>query len=389
MAGFTSLDNLVSSVSNSGNFWRADWNKNHATAGTVVAGTWQCLLGGAGNPPANTALGSGTTLVQKPLYDLGTTHGGIQHGGFVDASAATGYKVVMNASAFSAAATTMPSIAMVCDFLAYSTLTNATISTTGTKTIVNTETVTFSSSSGLLMTTVNDYDTYTPCRFSNSGGALPTGISANTTYWTVRVSATTSRLSTSLVNAIAGTVISYTDSGSGTNTFTQRLPRYGDGAGVQAFLTASTAGTAGTGTFQLTYTNSAGTGSRTTPSSPALPTNTATSPLLTIPYSGTGSGKFGPFFPLMNGDAGIQSIQNIILGTAGVTTGVYNLVYARPLFTLPMTTVGVAAERDLVNQLPSMPRVYDGACLGILLYAGAAVPNNSSFFGHIDFGWGA
>ena len=386
MAGFSSLDNLISNVSNSGKFWRADWNKLHATAGTVVAGTWQCLAGGADNPAANTAFGSGTTLVQKPLYDIGTTHGGIQHGGNVGASA-TDYKVILNASAFSAAATTMPTIFQLVDLLAYATLANATISATGTKTIVNTETVTFSSSSGLLMTTVNDYDTFTPCRFSNSGGALPTGISANTTYWTVRVSATTSRLATSLTNAVAGTVISFTDAGSGTNTFLQRLPRYGDGAGVQALLVASTAGTAGAGTFQLTYTNSAGTGSRTTPSSPALPTNTAVSPLLTIPYSGTGSGKYGPFFPLQAADAGIQSIQNIILAGAGVTTGVYNLVYAKPLLTLPMTTLGVAAERDLVNQLPSMPRVYDGACLAWLCYTQAVIPNNSPFYGHIDLGW--
>lgn len=385
MAGFSSLDNLVTNVSNSGKFYRADWNKNHATGGTVIAGSWQCLAGGAGNPPANTALGSGTTLVQKPLYDIGTTHGGIQHGGNI-ASDATGYKVILNASAFTAAATTVPCVLQLVDLLSYATLTNATISSSGTKTLVNTEAVTFSSSSGLLMTTAADYDTYTPCSFTTTG-ALPTGLVAGTIYWTVRVSSTTSRLATSLANAVAGTVIAYTDAGSGTNTFNVRLPRYSDGAGVQAFLTASTAGTAGTGTFQLTYTNSAGTGSRTTPSSPALPTNTATSPLLTVPYSGTGSGKFGPFFPLAAGDAGIRTIQNIILGTAGVTTGVYNLCFAKPLLTLPITTLGVASERDLVNQLPSMPRVYDGACLAWMIYAGSAIPNNSSFFGHLDFGW--
>lgn len=385
MAGFSSLDSLVTNVSNSGKFWRSDWNKNHATAGTVVAGTWQSLAGGAGNPPANTAFGSGVTLVQKPLYDIGTTHGGIQHGGNIGA-AGDGYKVLLNASAFTAAATTVPCVLQLVDLLSYATLTNATISSAGTKTLVNTEAVTFSSSSGLLMTTVADYDTYTPCSFTTTG-ALPTGLVAGTIYWTVRVSATTSRLATTLANAVAGTVIAFTDAGSGTNTFNVRLPRYSDGAGVQAYLTASTAGTAGTGTFQLTYTNSAGTASRVTPTSPALPTNTAVAPLLTVPYSGTGSGKFGPFIPLAAGDAGIRTCQNIILGTAGVTTGVYNLVFAKPLLSMPITTLGVASERDLVNQLPSMPRVYDGACLAWMIYAGSAIPNNSSFFGNLDFGW--
>ena len=127
MAGFSSLDNLVSNVSNSGKFFRSDWNKNHATGGTVVAGTWQSLAGGAGNPPANTAFGSGVTLVQKPLYDIGATHGGIQHGGNVGASA-TDYKVLLNASAFTAAATTVPCVLQLVDLLSYATLTNATIS---------------------------------------------------------------------------------------------------------------------------------------------------------------------------------------------------------------------------------------------------------------------
>lgn len=386
MAGFTSLDNLVSNVSNSGKFFRADWNKNHATGGTVVAGTWQCLLGGAGNPAANTALGSGTTLVQKPLYDFGTTAGSIQHGGAVAATYA-GYKVLLNASAWTAAgAAAVPCTLMLCDFLSYATLTNATIGSTGTKTFVNTENVTFTSSSGLLMTTVADYDTYTPVRFT-TGGVLPTGLAINTTYWTVRVSATTSRLALTLQDAIAGSVIAYTDAGTPTNTMFVRLPRYTDGAGVIPILVASTNGTGGTTTFQLTYMNSGGTGSRVTPTSPSLPVNTALSPLLTVPYSGTGVGKYGPGMPLQGGDSGVREITNLILASSGVTAGVYNMVLAKPLLSLPITTLGVASERDLVNQLPSMPRVYDGACLGWMIYAGAAVPNNASYFGHLDFGW--
>ena len=75
---------------------------------------------------------------------------------------------------------------------------------------------TFSSSSGLLMTCSGDRPTFSRVVFKTNG-TLPTGLTAGTTYWTVRVSATTSRLATSLANAQAGTVISYTDSGSGTH----------------------------------------------------------------------------------------------------------------------------------------------------------------------------
>lgn len=385
MAGFTSQDNLITSVSNSGQFWRADWNKNHATAGTVVAGTWQCLAGGAGNPAANTTLG-GTTLIPITQYDFLSTTGSIQHGGNV-AAAYDGYKVLMNASAFSAAATTAPAVLMLVDLLSVTPLTNATLAAAGTKTILGNEVTTFSSSSGLLATYTSDIPTYTPISYTNSGGALPTGLTANTVYWTVRVSATTSRLATTLQNAIAGTVIAFTDAGTGTQTAQIRTPRYSTGAGVQAFLVASTAGTAGTGTFQLTYTNAAGTAAKVTPTTPALPTNTAVSPLLTVPYSGTGSGKYGPFFPLAGADTGIRNITNIILGTAGVTTGVYNLCLAKPLMSIPLSVVGVASQMDLINQLPSMPRVYDGACLTWMIYSGSAIPNNSAFYGHLDFGW--
>jgi hypothetical protein len=321
------------------------------------------------------------------MYDFLATSGSIQHNGFVDATNALGYKVILNASAFSGAATSCPGVMMLVDLLAYCTLTNATIVGTGTKVIVGTEVVTFDNGApGLRMITAADFDTYTPVRFTTAG-ALPTGLAIDTTYWTVRVDATHSKLATSLVNAIAGTVIAYSDAGTPANTMWCWLPRYGDGKGVQALLSMTTASTAGAPTYQLTYVNSGGTGSRVTPSAPALPTGTAVSPLLNLTFSGTGSGKFGPFFPQQAPDTGIRYITNIILGTAGCTTGVEALCFVRPLLTLPLTTIGVAAERDLVNQLPSMPRVYDGACLVWLYYSQLATPNNTAFYGHLDFGW--
>ena len=182
MAGFSSLDNLISNVSNSGKFWRADWNKNHATGGTVVAGTWQFLAGGAGNPPANTQLG-GTTLIPQTCYDFGTTAGGIPHGGPVSA-AYDGYKVILNASGYSAAATSCPSVLMLVDLLQIIPLANATISAVGTKTYLTTETVTFTNGTDLLNTTT-DFPTYTPVSFTSTG-TLPAEIVSGTIYWTIR-----------------------------------------------------------------------------------------------------------------------------------------------------------------------------------------------------------
>ena len=64
------------------------------------------------------------------------------------------------------------------------------------------------------------------------------------------------------------------------------------------------------------------------------------------------------------------------------------LCLVKPLLTLPLTTVSVAAERDLLNQLPSLPQVKDGACLCWLLFTGAAVAANTNFYGGIEMGWG-
>jgi hypothetical protein len=143
---------------------------------------------------------------------------------------------------------------------------------------------------------------------------------------------------------------------------------------------------AGTPTVQLGYTNPASVAGRLTPGAPSLPVVNAASPVGSITYAGTGVGKYGPFLPLQSGDAGIKSVQSINFN-ATMTSGVMNLVICKPLAFLPITTVGVASERDFVNMLPSMPRIYDGASIHAALYAGAATPVNSSFFGHIDVAW--
>ncbi len=392
MAGFSSIDDLINQVTVNSKFWRTDWNKSTFGTTAHTAGLWYLLSQTGGTPGASTHLGTGTgatNLVYQPCYDFDPTTSGLQHGGHVAADY-TGFKVILNASAFSASATTMPAVFMLADMVGYHPITTVTSNTLQTLVTFNTFTASLSGSD-LLLTYTNDFGrsgqaSYTCVRFTNSGGALPANLSTNTDYWLVRQSATTAKVATSVSNAIAGTFVAHGDNGTGTHTLTVRHARYGDGAGVQAILVPSSVMGAGTPTVTLTYTNSAGTGSRTTPTSPVLPTINATSPVTQVSYSGTGSGKYGPFLPLAQADAGVRVATGITF-SATMTSGVQNLVYIRPLLTLPMTTIGVAAERDLVNQLPSMPRVYDGACLVWLMYAGAATPVSSSFYGHLDFGW--
>ena len=179
-------------------------------------------------------------------------------------------------------------------------------------------------------------------------------------------------------------ITTVTTTGAQTLNNTVTLPRYTDGAGVQAFLTPSTVMGAATPNLSIGYTNSAGTAARATPAT--LPIGNTAAAVTSIVYSGTGSGKFGPFIPLQAGDAGIRSVQSVNL-SASYVSGVLNLVLCRPLLTLPITTLGVTAERDLVNQFMSMPKIFDGACLAWLMLAGAATPVGSPLSGHLEFAW--
>ena len=292
------MDDLVNQITTNGKFVRADWNKNTSATTAQTAGMWYSLFRGAGNPGADAVLGTGTNLAFQSLSDATANATGIPHGG--DVGAGSGYKHILNASAFTAAATSCPTILMLVDLLGFYPITTCTVTTAQTL----------------------------------------------------------------------------------NNTVT--LPRYTSGAGVQAFVTPSTGMGAGTPNISIGYTNSAGVAGKATPAT--LPIGMTAAPVTSIVYSGTGTGKVGPFMPLAAGDAGIRSVQSFTL-SATYTSGALNLVLCKPLLTLPITTLGVAAERDLVNQLPSLPKVYDGACLSWLMYAGAATPVNSALYGHLDLGW--
>lgn len=380
MAGFTSLDDLVNEMTVNSKFVRSDWNKLTHAVGTQAAGLWYALPHATGNPSAMTLGAVGTNLAFHIAYDR--TAGAIPHGGYVSPDT----KHILNASAFSAAATTMPAVFMLVDMLGWYPITTTT--TTGNQALINSRTFTATAATPTVLTLAAGWDmqTGTPIRLTTTT-TLPAGLSLATTYYWNRTGATTGNLATSYANLAAATYVAASDTGTGTHTATlylgDRAPSHG--SGVQAYLTPSVALGAGTPNIQITYTDQDGNTGQTTPTT--LPISNATAPIGQIEYSGTAAGKFGPFIPLAAGDGGIRLAEQFNYNVTH-TSGTTNLVLCRPLLTLPMTTIGVAAERDLLNQLPSLPRVYDGACLTWLMYAGAATPVTSGFFGHLDFAWG-
>jgi hypothetical protein len=148
----------------------------------------------------------------------------------------------------------------------------------------------------------------------------------------------------------------------------------------------ATAMGAATPNLSIAYTNSAQTGAKATPT--VLPVGKTAGANGLILYSGTGTGKYGPFMPLASGDSGIARLETATI-SASYLSGEICLVLARPLITLPMTTIGVAAEREYFSQVAGgMRRIYDGAALYWLLYSGVNTPASSPFFGDMTFAWG-
>lgn len=159
--------------------------------------------------------------------------------------------------------------------------------------------------------------------------------------------------------------------------------RYASGAGCRLYAVQTAAAGATAQNIALSYTDSAGNTGNTLPVTVAC---TASAIAGHITHSGTAANNYGPFLPLANGDTGVQNVATVTMSAAN--TGTFALCLARPLLTLPITTVSVAAERDLLNQLPSLPRVVDGACLVWLYFAGAATAASTNFYGSVEAGWG-
>ena len=369
-----SMDQIISAITAS-QFNRTDWNKNALPVTVQTAGVWYDLSTGAGNPFQNSTHGSTANLAFQALSDTTTT---------TATTAATSGSISGTVFTDTTHGTNRFTVGMI---LTGTGVTAGTyITSLGTGTGANNG-GTYNVSISQTVTSQTITGTAYPNGLYTGGDVSPSikNVLNVSAYSGAATSAPTTLM---LVDQVAMfTVSSVTTTGAQSFTGTQTLPRYATGAGLQAFIVPSVVMGAGTPTIQLGYTNAAGVSGRLTPASPSLPIATTASPVGSVIYSGTGAGKYGPFMPLQAGDTGIRSIQSINL-SATMTSGSLVVILAKPIFTLPITTVGVASERDLVNQLPSMPRIFDGANLQWLQFAGSATPINTAYYGSIDAAWG-
>jgi len=384
--GFSSDDDLLNEMTTNGKINKQTWSKT--TAPVHTAGGWHMLNGLNGYPNAGTY--PGTDLLWQSCWETsgdGTVVVGPQHGGVVTPDT----KHLINIGASIVAAAGAPWQAKLVDLQGYYRLSTTNVTGTGSRTLINSNTFTASSSSGLLLTYTNDFNTFTKVRFTTTT-TLPTGLAINTDYYLVRVSATTARVATSLANAIAGTVVAFTDAGTGTHTLRIQT-RADQGIGCEACFVAQTQPTAGGPNLTASAYDAPGTydgsGTRAFQGTPSMGA-TADAYATRVLHSGNATGRYGPFLPRQGADTGIARINSFTwsAGTAYTGSGVVALAIVKPIADIIIPATGVWSERDLRNQLPSLPKIDDGACLAWMLFGVGATTTASPFTATTDFVWG-
>lgn len=391
MAGFASNDQIINALSN-GQRFDASFGKNFNPTAAAVANEWHLLARGAGNPAADAIFNAGTALAFQEVQDNTANAGTLQHGGNVQN---TYYKYLLSGHCVTAAATVVPATVAILDIIGFYRVTAVTTTTAQSTTntlgrsatftaVAATDLCTYTSTTSL----PSNILTGTRVRFTTTT-TLPAGLSLATDYYVIRVSDTTYKVASSYANSVAGTAIDITDAGTGTHTISWLLPRYTNGNGVNAIIFNSNATPLGAGTPNLSlsdYSNSSQVTARATPS--VLPIGKTAASNSHILYTGaTGTGKYNYMMPLQAGDSGISQVNSITNSTSYVS-GEYTVALVKEIARFPLSTLGLASERNFLFEYPSMPRIYDGAALYFAMGSGVATPLSSAISGMLTFAWG-
>lgn len=388
---FASNDQIITALSN-GQTFRANWGKNFNPTAAAVANEWHTLFRGAGNPAADAIFNAGTALLFQAVKDTTTNAGNMPHGG--DVQSGGFQKHLLSGAAVSAAATVVPGIVSLIDVIGFYRVTAVTTTTAQatTNTLSQSDTFTAATTDICTYTSILNLPrnilTGTRVRLTTTT-TLPAPLALATDYYVIRLADLTFSLATSYANAIAGTAIDITTTGTGTHTISWLLPRYTNGAGLNAIFFNSNATPMGAGTPNLSlsdYTNSAQTTGRATPA--VLPIGKTAASNSHILYTGaTGTGKYNFMTPLQSGDGGIAQVNSIQNSTSYVT-GEYTVAIIKEIAQFPLSTLGLSSENNFLFGIPSLPRIYDGAALYFLFGSGVATPASSALSGYCNFIWG-
>jgi hypothetical protein len=156
-----------------------------------------------------------------------------------------------------------------------------------------------------------------------------------------------------------------------------------NGNGLRLYWVQTATAGATAQNLSLSYTNQAGTAGRSLGATVAM---TASAIVPHISHAGTAANNYTPFLPLAGGDYGVRNVASVTFSAANTGTGA--LVLARPIIEIPIGVASLYHNKDLLGQVPSLPRISDGACLTWILVSGAATAANTTFTGHVEFVWG-
>jgi hypothetical protein len=139
--------------------------------------------------------------------------------------------------------------------------------------------------------------------------------------------------------------------------------RYTAGDGNMLFLEIYTAVGATATTVVASYTNQAGTASRTT---------------VAVVFGGTGWNEVGRMIPLplAAGDTGVRSVQSVTLTASTLTAGNFGVTIAHPILSMPISAANAGIARDTITGNPTIPEIQTNAALALAWFSGAtSAPN--------------
>jgi hypothetical protein len=86
------------------------------------------------------------------------------------------------------------------------------------------------------------------------------------------------------------------------------------------------------------------------------------------------------------GDYGVRQVNSYAINT-GATGGVGAMILHRPVCTIPIAAINTPTERDFSTGPIRLPRIYDGAHLGLFVMIGGALTTGQIIEGELVLGW--